>query len=225
MTVEMRPLVKALELEGDRVGGRKVHRGSVGGTDVVATLAGVGMTPAREATEYLIERFQPTFIVLSGIAGGIDAEVDVGDLIVPEVVVDYATSEEYVATAFGGVVPKGRLITGDGLIDTPLLMEENRKGTTAVDMETAAMAAVCSRHGVPWLAFRAISDVVRDGLVDDSTMMTLKPDGSIDVKGVVKLIATHPKVVPNLMRLGRDTNVATRVAAEAAAAACRASQG
>jgi hypothetical protein len=114
------------------------------------------------------------------------------------------------------------MITTDGLIDTSLLWEENEQGVVAVDMETAAVAAVCERRGVPWLAFRAISDVIRDGLVDDSTMTMLKPDGSTDVKGLMKLVATKPSVVPRLARLGRDTTRATDVAAKAAAAACAA---
>ena len=226
MTVEMKPLVKRLSLTSSDVGGRTAWTGAVDGTDVVATLAGVGMTPATDATEYLIDRFTPSLVVLSGIAGGIDASLAVGDLVVPEVVIDYATSTEYRSTPVGDTVPAGRLLTTDGLIDQPLLLEENKRGVIAVDMETAAMAAVCERRGVPWLAFRGISDLTHEGFVDDDTMTLVKPDGSArPVGGVASSSRGKPKVIPRLIKLGKDTDLATKVAAEGAIAACRAWAG
>ena len=41
-----------------------------------------------------------------------------------------------------------------------------KSGATAVDMETAAVAAVCERKGTPYAVFRAISDYATDGSVD-----------------------------------------------------------
>ena len=225
MKVEMRPLVKGLSLTSSDVGGRTTWAGAVDGEDVVATLAGVGMTPATEATEYLIERFTPSLVVLSGIAGGIDAGLSVGDLVVPEVVIDYATGTEYRSTAVGATAITGRLITTDGLIDQPLLLEENKKGVIAVDMETAAMAAVCEGRGVPWLAFRGISDLTHEGLVNDDTLTLVNTDGSADVMRALKLVARQPSVIPKLIKLGKDTALATNVAAKAAIAACRAWAG
>jgi adenosylhomocysteine nucleosidase len=225
MKVEMKPLVKGLSLTSSEVGGRTAWAGTVDGKDVVATLAGVGMTPATEATEYLIDRFTPSLVVLSGIAGGIDAALVVGDLVVPEVVIDYATGTEFRSTPVGDAVPAGRLITTDGLIDQPLLVEENKRGVIAVDMETAAMAAVCERRGVPWLAFRGISDLTHEGMVDDDTMTLIKADGSADVVGALKLVARKPKVIPRLVKLGKDTDLATKVAANGAVVACRAWAG
>jgi adenosylhomocysteine nucleosidase len=226
MKVELKPLVKRLSLTSSDVGGRTAWTGAVDGKDVVATLAGVGMTPATAATEYLIDRFNPSLVVLSGIAGGIDAGLSVGDLVVPEVVIDYATGTEYRSTAVvGSTATAGRLITTDGLIDQPLLLEENKKGVIAVDMETAAMAAVCERRGVPWVAFRGISDLTHEGLVNDDTMTLVNTDGSADMVGALKLVARQPSVIPKLIKLGKDTTLATNVAAKGAIAACRAWAG
>jgi adenosylhomocysteine nucleosidase len=225
MKVELRPLTKRLSLISSDAGGRAVWAGAVDRHDVVATLAGVGMTPATEATEFLIDRYAPSLVVLSGIAGGIDAGLSVGDLVVPEVVIDYASGTRYRSTPIEGTVLAGELITTDGLIDQALLLEENKKGVIAVDMETAAMAAVCEGRGVPWLAFRGISDLTHEGLVNDDTMNLVKTDGSTDVKGALKLVARRPKVIPSLIKLGKDTDLATKVAAEGAIAACRAWTG
>jgi adenosylhomocysteine nucleosidase len=225
MKVELRPLTKRLTLTSSDTGGRAVWTGAVDRHDVVATLAGVGMTPATDATEFLIDRYAPSLVVLSGIAGGIDAGLSVGDLVVPEVVIDYASGTRYRSTPIEGTALAGELITTDGLIDQALLLEENKKGVIAVDMETAAMAAVCERRGVPWLAFRGISDLTHEGLVNDDTMNLVKTDGSTDVKGALKLVARRPKVIPSLIKLGKDTDLATKVAAEGAVAACRAWTG
>jgi adenosylhomocysteine nucleosidase len=225
MKVELKPLVKRLSLTSSAVAGRTVWTGSVDTHDVVATLAGVGMTPATEATEFLIDRYTPSLVVLSGIAGGIDKGLSIGDLVVPEVVIDYASGTRYRATPIEGTVLAGELITTDGLIDQPLLLEENKKGVIAVDMETAAMAAACERRGVPWLAFRGISDLTHEGLVNDDTMNLVKTDGSTDVMGALKLVARRPKIIPSLMKLGKDTDLATKVAAKGAIAACGAWTG
>jgi hypothetical protein len=95
-------------------------------------------------------------------------------------------------------------------------------GAIAVDMETSAIAAACARRGVPWTAFRGISDRTYDGFIDDHVMALTRPDGSTDGRAVAKLLTRRPWVIPRLTRLARGTSAATRVAAAATVAACRA---
>ncbi len=92
-------------------------------------------------------------------------------------------------------------------------------GAVAVDMETAAVGAVCEDAGIPWSAYRGISDLVSEGLVDDSSLAMVKEDGTANVPEVVKLFATRPWMVARMARLGRDTRRATIAAAQAAAKA------
>jgi nucleoside phosphorylase len=71
-------------------GGRKFYRGTIAGADVVATLTGVSTTNAAMTTALMamlypgIER-----IVGGGIAGGVDPDLRVGDVVIPERWVKY----------------------------------------------------------------------------------------------------------------------------------------
>jgi adenosylhomocysteine nucleosidase len=92
----------------------------------------------------------------------------------------------------------------------------------ALDMETAAIGAVCQERGCPWSVFRTISDRSSDGLVDDAVFRLARPDGSPKLPAVARLVARQPRRIPDLVRLGRDVRVATQSAAAAAIRACRA---
>jgi hypothetical protein len=93
------------------------------------------------------------------------------------------------------------------------------EGAVAVDMETAAVGAACEDVGVAWTAYRGISDLVSDGLVDDRSLSMVKPDGTTNVAEVVRVIVTRPWTMARMARLGRDTQRATTAAARATEAA------
>ena len=89
------------------------------------------------------------------------------------------------------------------------------QGVTAVDMETAAVAAVCHARGLPWSAFRGISDHgIEDG-VDDSVLALSRPDGTANVGAVARYVLTKPWRMPTLARLGRDMQKAVDAAVRA----------
>ena len=225
MPNELRPVVKKLGLRrtGER-GGMPVYTGTVEGTEVVATRTGIGPALAEAATEELLRANEVDRVIVVGIAGGLEPVSAVGDLIVPEEVVDDATGERFRATPVGGVTAKGVIRTGDaddyGLDDGDIarLLDE---GFTALDMETAAVARVCQRRGIPWLAFRAISDMAGDVSLGPVVMTLVNPDGSPRVWAGIRFLLGHPHRIPRFVGLGRDANAAAVTAAEAAASHLR----
>jgi len=58
--------------------------GTLGGRPVVLMMSGVSMVNAAMNTQWLIDRFHVSRIVFSGIAGGVDPALDIGDVVVPE---------------------------------------------------------------------------------------------------------------------------------------------
>jgi len=62
-------------------------------------------------------------------------------------------------------VVSGTLLTGDTVVDARVLDErpelEGELQGVAVDMETAALAAVATLHRIPWAALRVVTDVPR----------------------------------------------------------------
>lgn len=133
-----------------------------------------------------------------GIAGALDPALRPGD-----VVIDGDT------TVPGAI--RGSIIGGDRIVATAAEKAALRRetGATAVDMETHIAARVAARHGLPFLAIRAISDIA-DGDLPPAALVGMAPDGGMALGPVLRSLACRPGQLPALMRLGRDTGLALR---------------
>jgi adenosylhomocysteine nucleosidase len=222
MVSELKPVVRAFGLvpaanERDA----KRHAGRVGGVDVVATMTGIGTRPAAETTERVLGAESVDHVMVVGIAGGVGAAVKVGDVVIPSVVVDGPSGAEFRPAELAGIEGRGRLVTSDDFnVEDDELAELEAAGVVAVDMETAAVAAVCEKRGCPWSVVRAISDMANDHPIGEAVMNLARPDGSADVPGVLRYLSAHPAKLPQLVKLGRDSQLAAKVAAQTAARAC-----
>lgn len=155
--------------------------------DVIACCGGVGKVNAAMATQMLIERYHPDLIVNAGVAGCFE-DVPIGTIVLAESfmqhdvdttgcgdpiglvstvnMVDFPTGDldrAKAAMARAGIAYRvGKVATGDWfavngerahfIADTfhPLLCE----------MEGCAVAQVCHRHGVPFMAVKSVSDCI-----------------------------------------------------------------
>ncbi len=217
MEPELAPLVRQLGLVADGA----IYRGRAGHLDVVALLTTIGMPAARRATERILDRGVDHVIVV-GIAGGVDrTAVQVGDVIVPEEVLDRASGRRYRPSANGDLVPRGTLSCGDELISDPRrIAAMAAEGVVAVDMETAAVAEVCAAAGCPWSVYRGISDYADEGLVDDDLFAMTRPDGTADHAAVARYLEENPGRTEDLEHLARITARTTEAAAAAAVRSC-----
>jgi nucleoside phosphorylase len=215
MPSELRPLRRPLGLHRSEPGG--LWAGAAGETQVVAAVSGIGMRAGARAAERLLAAGGIDHLVVVGIAGGIGPSVAIGDVVVPERVVDLATGVELQPARLGARAPRGVLASSDALLGDPA--EAARlatRGVIAVDMETAAAGAVCERRGCPWSVFRAISDRADDGSTDAAVAALAGPDGNPRFSAVARFVLAQPWRIPQLVRLGRGLSVSTRAAADAA---------
>lgn len=142
---------KALRMAGGRLGGEEIR---------IAHL-GVGPSAASGSIRRLLAEERPRVLICTGFAGGLDARVRTGDLVVADNFT--APTLRVRAQALAGEKPHrffGSLVTRDLPVETvadkAALAAETR--ALAVDMETAPVAEACQTAGVPLLAVRAISD-------------------------------------------------------------------
>ena len=218
MQPELQPIVRKLGLEGDG----SLYRGRAGAIEVVAMLTTIGMAAGAQAAQRILEH-EVDWVMVVGIAGGVDVSVPIGTVIVPEVVIDRATERQFRPGVRGSIAPRGTLSCGDELITGPdELNAMAARGVVAVDMETAAVAAVCEAEGCPWSVFRGISDYAGEGLVDDAIFAMTRPDGTADPDVIARYLEENPERREVLVRLAHDTHVATEAAATAAIDACAA---
>jgi nucleoside phosphorylase len=216
MAPELRPLAKRVSLQRQQVGGRTVHVGRIGDVEIKATITTMGTTPAAATTAFVIDELDADHVALIGIAGGLGPDVQIGDLLVPERVVDYDSRQETHPVALPGHHAAGTLFTsGELILDPAVLQGLADDGVAAIDMETSAVGATCEARGVPWSAFRGISDHIRDSLIDSGVGGLAKPDGSADIGALVRYLAPKPWRIRTLTKLARDMSLAANAAADA----------
>jgi adenosylhomocysteine nucleosidase len=219
MKSELRPVVRAFSLQPSQLNGVTVHTGVVGNAEVVATTTGIGTALATSATERLLGLAEFDRVMVVGIAGGVGPSVDIGDIVIPEVVVDGPSGTEYRPAPIDGPPPRGSIVTSDDfIVDPDKLARLIANGVIAVDMETGSVAAVCAQRGVAWSAVRAISDRAEDG--DEEMVALANSDGSPNGKAIARYFARHPGRIPYMLKVGRGAMTAAKNAADTAAAAC-----
>lgn len=83
-------------------------------------------------------------------------------------------------------------------------------GAVAVDMESHLAAAYAARRGLPFLAVRVISDGANH-VVPAAAANAMRPDGSVDVAGLLAALARDPGQIPGLIATAWNAAVAFRV--------------
>lgn len=230
--------------------------GTLAGKPVVLFLSGISMTNATMNTQLALDRFKVSHIVFSGIAGGVNPQLHVGDVTVPaqwgqylEVLMARETApgrytappfiQDATLPAFGMMHPRpvevrsaanpqitrkfwfeadakmldvarsirgvdlancsagkclprkpqlvigGNGVSGQAFMDNKAFREYTFKTFQAnvLDMETAAVGMVAYSNGVPYIAFRSLSDLAGggDGENEMGTFMGIAADNSAKV--------------------------------------------
>ena len=83
-----------------------IFKGMLGSKEIFISKSGVGKVCAAINTQFIIDKFQPDYIINTGVAGGIAPELEVGDIVIATSLVQH----DFDATALGYV--KGYACTG-----------------------------------------------------------------------------------------------------------------
>jgi adenosylhomocysteine nucleosidase len=220
MPMELRPLTRRLGLRKADLGGGPGRVGTLAdGRPVVGLVTGMGTHLAAAGMARLFRAVTPSQVVVVGITGAVDDETPIGEVVLPERVIDHATGREHRHQLLGPGEVRGAMWTTDVITAASELPALRAKGVVSLDMETAAIALACEDHGIPWTVFRAISDRATDGSVTDEVFHLSRPDGTPDLKAVARYLLRHPGSIPGLVRMGRGAKLATERAADAALSA------
>jgi hopanoid-associated phosphorylase len=160
-------------------------------------------------------------VISFGVAGGLDPELESGDVVVASEVTagrqiwlaGAALSEELIdGEGLGGRrIVRGRLAGVEQVVPAQSAKAILRRetGAAAVDMESHIAAAYATDAGLPFAALRVISDPATRSL-PALAVNAIKPNGNINLGAVLRGIARNPMVVRALMATGRDFNRALR---------------
>lgn len=150
------------------INGRKFITGKLGGKDVVLFLSGVSMVNAAMTTQSALDRFVVTSVIFSGIAGGVDPALGIGDVVVAdqwgqylEAVFARETADGYQIPPFlpkdqfeghGMIVPRSVSVARKGgeaeetrfwFPSDPALLDAARKVAAKLDLEDCAPENKC----------------------------------------------------------------------------------
>jgi nucleoside phosphorylase len=226
MPLEMDAIVTAFGLTRTSDAKGAPWTGRVGNSNVTAIHIGMGPPLTRVAISRLFDETAPGHVpidhmMIAGICGGLDPDLEVGTLINPEILVEHQSGASYRHTPPGDAPQAGKLITTEGVsLDTELSLQFFQDGCLAVDMESSAVAEMCEPHGCPWSVYRCIGDRHFDGLLDERIIALTNADGSGNRDEILRLIASDPELATKLERLSHDSAMAARLAAEAAVRGC-----
>jgi adenosylhomocysteine nucleosidase len=163
-------------------------------------------------------------LVSWGLAGGLTAAVATGDVVVAERIVSergvWLSDSRWLGAlrvALGDfALHTGAVASVDAVLESPDSKARvgRATGAIAVDMESAAIAAVAADFGIPFASVRVIADGCADALPDNVAQW-------IDAKGRQRIapmfgIALTPAQWPRLVTLAQRYRIAARTLREAA---------
>lgn len=167
---------------------RTFHLGLLHGVEVAAVVGGVGKVNGAITAQLLAERYQVDQVIFTGLAGGLDDSLRVGDVVIGtkllyhDLDMNIVNNEQFdtpldgfysdpalveLCRQVGKDLRYGTIITGDEFItgaQRDRLVEKFRP--LCVDMESAAVAQVCWFYRLPLLVIRSISDFADDEAPD-----------------------------------------------------------
>jgi adenosylhomocysteine nucleosidase len=202
----------------------KVIEGEAGGKLVALIVGGPGRAAARRATGLLLDGHRPRWVLSAGFAGALDPALKRNDAVLPSEVLE----PDGPCFSLGVVVPpgdgpeapgprigSGRLLTVDAIVRTAAEKAalRDRYAADLVDMESSAVAAVCSERSVRFLSVRVITDEAGADLPREVvTLMTRS--GSYLVGSALRAIWHRPSALKDFLALHEHAQEAAERLAE-----------
>jgi nucleoside phosphorylase len=235
MRQETRPLLRLVgPSRRDWIGRFPCFRFELHGRDCVLLETGVGIARATDGARALISLFRPCLAVSFGIAGAPRQGLAVGDVVagrgVHRLVAGRAGHAQPLAAlseaVFGAAAeplrPFGAKLSWGSMVTTPgdqaLSADNAVMENPVLEMESAGIADACAEAGVPLYAFRAISDSIEEPL-PFSLSDYLDDRQQLMAGRLAAAVIRRPRLLPALLRLGRNARRAADNAAAVALAA------
>lgn len=193
-----------------------VVRGEVGGHHVVAVQSGMGLAAAAHATEALILGHRPPVVISAGFCGGLHPDLKRNHIVMANEVVSASGESQTIPVQVSDQARKlatlhiGKLLTSDKIIRTAQEKQQlfQQVGALAVDMETAAVLAMCRRHDVPCLAVRAVSDTANETLPPEIFHLVQQKSSAGQLGAAVGALFRRPGSIKDLYQLKENALIA-----------------
>lgn len=203
---DIRSMLKDAEIR--TISGFDFYINQFAGKKIINACCGIAKVNAALCTQVLIDNFAPDAIINTGIAGGMNSDVKVCDVVISTEVLphdldlhflkdyppycgifkaDDSLMEKAAETCrdFGINSFFGRIVSGEAFISSNEVKADicSRFAPYAVDMESAAVGHCCYLNKMPYVSVRCISDNA-----DDEGAMSFDEFEKIAAKRVAEIV-------------------------------------
>jgi adenosylhomocysteine nucleosidase len=196
------------------INGQKFFKCLFSHREIIVAVLGIGTQKTVQGVNTIIKKYSPSVIISLGFAGAVDAMLKRGNVILGNEVFFESNTEmsfssdpillnlsEKALSAASIPYYTGRIYTVLNPLfgDKDKMIFRQQHQCLAVEMETAAVAEIASREGLPFLSIRFILDEVRDDL--KFVFNYIKKNGRLSFMLLGKNFLSSPKIIRNYIKL------------------------
>lgn len=189
------------------------YKGIINDREVVVVRCGIGKVNAAICTQVLLDKFDIKYVINTGIAGSLDNEINIGDIVLSKNSIQYDMdvrafgydigqiprmdvlsfdSSEYLIRKTSDVCEEmginnfiGTVVTGDTFVSDSSHKERLKKQFSGLctEMEGASIGHVCYLNSVDFIIIRSISDKA-----DNSSTIDYKQFEQIAITNSVNIV-------------------------------------
>jgi adenosylhomocysteine nucleosidase len=183
---------------------RKIAAGTVAAAQAASILiTGIGRQNAEKSVREFFATNSPELVLTCGFAGGLNPDLKLGEVV-------FETPDENLrAKLLAAGAKPAKIFCADRIATTVAEKKKLRDETGAdtIEMESAAIHAVCRERGIPCAPVRVISDTADEDLPLDFNALANR-DKSLDYGRLFLAIAKSPGKIGALMTLHKKTKFA-----------------
>jgi len=189
------------------------------GIQFLCVRSGIGAENAAVAAGWLVDHGVTALAVL-GVSGGLDPKLRIGDLVIPEIVVEAGwggnrgkrVMDESIADPLCSLLMKEGITVHRGILLTdanPALTPREKSAlfikysAQTVDMESASVFRVAHDQNLPFLVIRSICDTATTD-IPEKLFQSLNPKGSLCWHRLLTAVLLHPFLIPRIVSMGGD---------------------
>jgi len=238
MPDEIRPLLRlAGKYRREKIEGFDAYRFAFGEEKVLLIKSGMGLDNGAAAAHALVKA-KPCIIINFGFCGGVKPGPRVGDIVMAQRILlnrealfspqsgiveeDAKRLARFLADALNG---RELQVYGGTFVTTAGIRSKDEMANLipvwalnpVLEMETAAVAKAAAKEMVPFLAVRGVSDDASEELgfsIDELTDSSMK----LRFGKVLLTVARKPRIIPQMLRLAKNSRAAGESLALAVAA-------
>ncbi|MEI8291034.1 MAG: hypothetical protein WCH99_16335 [Verrucomicrobiota bacterium] len=195
------------------------HKLAAGYPGISTLIVGIGRQTAEKSIRSFLCNCSPDRVFTCGFAGGLNPDYNLGDVVFEIAdrrdgpLTSNSDGDSWNSSLRNELLAAGakpvKFACADRIATTAMEKWElwNNTGADAVEMESAAIHAVCAERGIPCITVRVISDTAHEDLPLDFNALS-RPDKGLDFRKLVWAIVRAPGKIGDLMKLQKRTRFA-----------------